>query len=231
MKKVGFSARLVLCLTLAVLAFCTAVLAGEAPQRGGRLVIAMEAEPPNLDMHWSAMNFIRYIAYHINEQLFTQDKSFRPIPMLAQNYSLSPDEKVYTIHLRRGVKFHNGQELAAEDAVASVERWLERSSTAQSIKFNIESIAAKDRYTLQIALKRPMGFLSAAVADFRGNQRGRDDLAVHNDGHATTDISAGERRKRIGAFHAEMSKDRRAARDGIDLHFGPTDIAPGEIGA
>ena len=95
MRKDGITARLVLCLMLAVLAPCTAAVAGEAPQRGGWLVIAMEAEPPNLDMHWSATNFIRYIAYHINEQLFTQDKSFRPIPMLAQNYTLSSDEKVF----------------------------------------------------------------------------------------------------------------------------------------
>lgn len=137
------------------------------PRIGGQLVVALEAEPPNLDMHWSSLNFIRYIAFHINEQLFTLDEEFRPIPMLAEGYTTNEDETVYDIALRQGVFFHNAQELTAEDAAASLNRWIQRSSVGKSIAFNVQSIEAADRYTVRLTLNEPMGFVITALAVFR----------------------------------------------------------------
>jgi peptide/nickel transport system substrate-binding protein len=162
--------RRLICLSIAVLAMMMVVpLPGvaQAPRRGGTLVIAMEGEPPNLDMHWSALNYLRYIAYHINEQLFTLDEKFRPIPMLAQGYKVSPDGKTYTITLRSGIKFHNGQDLTSADVVASLKRWVTRTSIGSSIAFDVADISTVDPLTVQFRLKEPMGFLISALAAFR----------------------------------------------------------------
>ena len=43
-------------------------------------------------------------------------------PLLADKWSLSPDGKTYTFHIRRGVKFHNGREVTPEDVQYSLER-------------------------------------------------------------------------------------------------------------
>ncbi|MBM3522546.1 MAG: hypothetical protein FJX57_06275 [Alphaproteobacteria bacterium] len=137
------------------------------PVRGGTLVVAMEGEPPNLDMHWNALNYLRYITYHINEQLFTLDEKFRPIPMLAQGYRVSTDGKTYDIALRPGVKFHNGQDLTSEDVVASLTRWMRRSGVGQAISSNVDAIEAPDALTVRFRVKRPMGFLIGALAAFR----------------------------------------------------------------
>lgn len=44
------------------------------------------------------------------------------IPDLAQRWEISPDGKKYTFYLRKGVKFHDGAELTAEDVKATYER-------------------------------------------------------------------------------------------------------------
>ena len=40
---------------------------------------------------------------------------------------------VYTFKLRQGVKFHNGEEMKADDVVASMNRWLELSAKANTL--------------------------------------------------------------------------------------------------
>ena len=60
---------------------------------------------------------------NIFESLVSYNKKFEIIPMLAIQWEKSADGLSYTFHLRRGVKFHNGREMNAEDVVHSVKRF------------------------------------------------------------------------------------------------------------
>ncbi len=64
--------------------------------------------------------------YFIIEQLYDGlvkfDSRFNPTPALAEYWSISPDGTRITFHLRRGVRFHNGRELTADDVKFSLER-------------------------------------------------------------------------------------------------------------
>ena len=63
------------------------------------------------------------------------------------------DGIVYTFHLRKGVKFHNGQEMTAEDVKATLDR-----VAASSIKSKFETISkteATDPYTVTVTLSKP----------------------------------------------------------------------------
>ncbi len=64
--------------------------------------------------------------YFICEQLYDGlvkfDAHFNPMPSLAEYWMVSPDGKRITFYLRRGVRFHNGRELTADDVKYSLER-------------------------------------------------------------------------------------------------------------
>lgn len=67
------------------------------------------------------------------ESLFAMNQDYEPTPVLAESYEVSGDGMVYTIKLREGVKFHNGEEMTADDVVASMNRWLEVSAKANTL--------------------------------------------------------------------------------------------------
>lgn len=69
------------------------------------------------------------------------------IPELAESWEASPDAKVWTFKLRKGVEFHNGKSLTAEDVVASLNhhRGEESSSAVKDIVKSVTDIKAGNR--------------------------------------------------------------------------------------
>lgn len=83
------------------------------------LHIAMGSEPTNLDVTTNTATVATEVAYGtIFEALVAMDESYGPVAELAESWEISEDSTEYTWHLRQGVKFHNGQEMTAEDAAA-----------------------------------------------------------------------------------------------------------------
>lgn len=97
------------------------------------LNVAITANPPSLDVHSVNSNIVAGIGTHIYEPLFALNGNYEPTPVLAEGYEVDETGLVYTIKLRQGVKFHNGQEMTADDVVASMTRWLELSSKANTL--------------------------------------------------------------------------------------------------
>jgi ABC-type transport system substrate-binding protein len=58
------------------------------------------------------------------------DDNLNVIPDLAESWEVSPDQKVWTFHLRHGVKFHDGHEFDAEDVLTPTSG----SQTRQSVR-------------------------------------------------------------------------------------------------
>lgn len=88
------------------------------------LQIAYNAQPPTLDPLMTTAVATRDVARNIYESLVTLDKDSKVVPMLAESVEESEDGKVITFKLRQGVKFHNGDDVTAEDVVASMHRWM-----------------------------------------------------------------------------------------------------------
>ena len=53
-----------------------------------------------------------------------QENPAKLVPWVDERFEVSDDGRVYTFHLRKGVKFHDGSEVTAQDVVYSLERIL-----------------------------------------------------------------------------------------------------------
>ena len=146
-------------------AFPPVAAAQASPKPGGTLRVALTGEPPTIDVHQTGATLVLNIAWHMVEGLFTLDKSFAIIPMLAEGYQIGSDRLTYTMKLRKGVPFHNGQEMTAEDVVASLQRWGRLAATGKALFANVESVTAKDRYTVELRTKEMSGIVLAALAN------------------------------------------------------------------
>jgi oligopeptide transport system substrate-binding protein len=135
-------------------------------------------DPPTLDTIHSTDTLSATVVFRIFEGLVDQDPmTLEVIPSLAEKWEISPDGLVYTFHLKKGVKFHNGRELKSEDFRWSFERCLNPSSRsermwillpikgAEDIKNGktptLSGLATPDDYTVVITLEKPFApFLS-----------------------------------------------------------------------
>ncbi len=147
------------------LSMLTPAWAAEQPIRGGALNLAMIGEPQSLDPMASVADLVGTITQHIYETLYTFDKSSAVMPSLAEKMpEVSADALTYTIPLRKGVFFHDGQEMKAEDVVASVTRWTEMAPRGKAVGAVIETLTAKDPHTIEFKLKTRYAPLLAQLA-------------------------------------------------------------------
>ena len=72
-------------------------------------------------------------------------------PNLAESWEYDAENMTVTFHLKKGVKFHNGDEFTAEDVLFSFERAL-KSSTKAALMAGYESAEATDDYTVVMKL-------------------------------------------------------------------------------
>jgi ABC-type transport system substrate-binding protein len=146
--------------------------AAESPRSGGRLVFGLSRDISGLNPFVrtrSTNKYVRQIAY---ETLLDYDEQEQLVPALAESWTISPDSKVYTIRLRRGVKFHNGEDLTAEDVKWSAEYAIDPKNAATGVTFleKLQAVNAKDRFTLEFVLKEPqaifLNLLASVEASF-----------------------------------------------------------------
>ncbi|RTE11031.1 staphylopine-dependent metal ABC transporter substrate-binding lipoprotein [Paenibacillus whitsoniae] len=78
-------------------------------------------------------------------------------PLLAESWNVSEDGKVYIFHLRKNVKFHDGEPFNAEAVQKNIEAVQANSSKHSWIKLStkIVSVKAVDEYTVELALSEP----------------------------------------------------------------------------
>jgi len=74
-------------------------------------------------------------------------------PSLAESWTMSKDGLVYEFVLRKGVKFHNGDPVTAEDVKFSLERY--KGAAAGTLKARVAGVEVVDPLRVRIRLKQP----------------------------------------------------------------------------
>jgi ABC-type transport system substrate-binding protein len=143
------------------------------PKRGGVLRYGITMRPPHFDVHQSGtINNLGAQGCMFDNLIRRdpRDSGQTIIPDLAHSWEISKDGKTYTFLLRKGVTFHDGAELTAEDVKATFDRIAKPPqgiAIPRSVLFkSVGEITAPDKYTVQFKLAepRPASFMMAAIA-------------------------------------------------------------------
>jgi oligopeptide transport system substrate-binding protein len=146
-------------------------------QYGGEYRIPLASEPDSLDPAFITSIYAVNVAMNLFDGLVEFDKDVNVVPAIARVWKISRDHRTYTFFLHKGVTFHNGREVTAEDFVFSFRRILspKTESPVASLFLNIQGakafhegksaridgLRALDPYTLKIQLEQPFApFLS-----------------------------------------------------------------------
>jgi peptide/nickel transport system substrate-binding protein len=104
------------------------------------------------------------VMYAVHDALAKAMPGNPTAPSLAESWQVSPDGRVYSFTLRKGVKFHNGDSLTSEDVKFSFERY--KGASAQAIKERVAAVETPDPLHVRFRLKTPwpdfMTFYTAA---------------------------------------------------------------------
>jgi peptide/nickel transport system substrate-binding protein len=136
-----------------LLAFASLIIAGPAAA-DGVLKIAIGANLNTLDPARTTLGEEYNYDVLVFNGLTRMTPQMKTEPDLAASWESSEDLKSWTFHLRKGVKFHNGREMVADDVVKSFEHVLDPAtgSSARSNFTMIEKVTAVDPYTARFDL-------------------------------------------------------------------------------
>jgi peptide/nickel transport system substrate-binding protein len=145
-------------------ASATRLPAFAAPVRGGTATLLLSAEPPVLTtIANTAFNSV-YVSPKVIEGLLTYDFELNPQPLLAKEWSVSPDGLAYTFHLRESVKWHDGQTFTSADVAFSIKTLKEVHPRGRNTFLNLVDVETPDPLTAILKLSKPAPYLITALA-------------------------------------------------------------------
>lgn len=130
-----------------------------------KVVIAVPADMSSFDPQYTSAANDEFMCCNIYDCLVTMDESGKIVPELAESWTISEDGTAYTFKLKKGVKWHNGEEFKASDVVYTVNRAKESPYLAQNASIMKDAVAIDD-YTVQINLVIPFSPFITAMNGF-----------------------------------------------------------------
>ena len=144
------------------------VLITAMPAFSQTLRIALRQDLDVLDPTLATTYVGRIVFAGLCDKLFDIDEKLNIVPQLATGYEWA-DDRTLVIHLRSGVKFHNGEALDAAAVKYSLERHLTMQGSYRKGEINsIDHVEVVDPSTVRIVLKVPSGAFLAQLTDRSG---------------------------------------------------------------
>src|SRR5437773_3617733 len=140
---------------LAVAVLLLPLTAGAAP--AGKVVIAQGVDPTTLDMANQSESPASNVGRHIFDTLYERDQNLKVVPNLATEMPKFVPPAAWEVKLRRGVKFHNGEDFNADSAKFTLERLANGQGKLRGATFfaPIDRVEILDPYTIRVHTKKP----------------------------------------------------------------------------
>ena len=116
-----------------------------------------------LDPLWTNALVTRNHALLVFDTLFGQDETTAVRPQMVEAADTTEDGRRWTLRLREGLRFHDGEPVLARDCVASLRRWGKRDPFGQGLFAVLDELAAPDDRTVVFRLSRPFPMLPDAL--------------------------------------------------------------------
>jgi peptide/nickel transport system substrate-binding protein len=141
-----------------------APLQAAQPKRGGTVTFSYQPEPSALSTISTTAVPTALVATKIFESLLEyQGAQLKPVPGLAESWTMAPDGKSYTFKLRGDVKFHDGKPLTSADVKFSVEKLVKPLHSRGKVYFGeLEAVETPDARTVVFRLKKPVPYFLKA---------------------------------------------------------------------
>jgi peptide/nickel transport system substrate-binding protein len=136
----------------------------QTPKTGGTLRYGTVTEVASLDPHVYGGSAWKVLIEALYSPLVGFDQNAKIVPRLAERWE-TPDAKTTIFHLRKGVKFHDGIPVTAEDVKFSLDRILDPAMGA-TLRTNLEgvSVTVQDESTVKIETAQPNATLLSVLA-------------------------------------------------------------------
>ncbi|EHL99700.1 Tat pathway signal sequence domain protein [Acetobacteraceae bacterium AT-5844] len=111
------------------------------------------------DPVFTTVDITRDYGYMVYDTLYGLDEHLQPRPQLAEGHRVEQDGRLWTVTLRSGLRFHDGEAIRAQDCVASLKRWMAVAPMGQTLAARMDEMAALDDRRIRFRLKSPFPLL------------------------------------------------------------------------
>jgi peptide/nickel transport system substrate-binding protein len=138
--------------------------------RGGNLVASINSDPRTFNRLLTTHKDSTIITERLSADLVHLNRvTYHIEPSLASSWDLSKDDRSYTLHLRKGLRFSDGTPLTVDDVLFSFQVALDpkiASPFAELLRVDgaLPVITKADAHTVQITFPRPVGTGLRALA-------------------------------------------------------------------
>jgi ABC-type transport system substrate-binding protein len=163
------------------------------PTKGGSITVAIEGEPASMDPAFD-YDFVSGLAVSsVTEGLLKFcENDTKLCPNLAESWTVSDDGKTYTLKIRQGVKFHNGDTMTVDDVIFSLNRIRdpELASYVGWMLGHVSDVQAPDASTVVITLDEPDALLEYALAATSAHVVNKKFVEANGDKYGTPEVGS-----------------------------------------
>ena len=137
-------------------------------QSSGNLIAAIAGEPDQLDPQKTSAYFSFEVLENVFDTLVEPDANLEMRPALAESWTVSPDQLIWTFRLRPGVTFQDGTPFSAADVVYSYRRIIDGKLANVDKLSAVTDIVAQGPDSVVIRVAHPTPNLLTNLGGFKG---------------------------------------------------------------